>query len=131
MTATEGFDPCNLPEDELQARIRMIRAEILPHALGTDELPNGMTWDFDAGPDRRAQLEQLVEFERRCCSGLRWDVEEVAGSRLRLVVEGVDPAKLRAALGGPEAESEGRSLRRLLKAGGLGVWFGRRRARQS
>ena len=120
MTTSERFDPCNLPEDELQARIRMIRAEILPHARGTDELPNGIAWEFDGGADLRVQLEQLVEFERRCCSGLSWNLEEVPGCRLRLVVEGADPATLRAAIAGLEGSTEPRSFLRILKAGGLG-----------
>ena len=91
-------DPCSLGPAELEERLAMIRREIVPHVTRSEELERGLLLDFDATPGMRAKLEQLVELERRCCSGLRWELEEVGSATLRLGVTGTDPVRLRALL---------------------------------
>ncbi len=100
----QSTDFCNLPEDELQERIKMIRSELLPLATGKDERANGCTWTFERNPELQRKLEELVEFERQCCSGLDWDLSE-GPSTLSLSVDGVAPSRIKSAL----------------KAGGLGL----------
>ena len=105
MTSSANLDPCNLPKDDRQARLEMIRREIMPHALGSQELVDGMAWEFGDDPELRRELERLVAFERECCGGLQWNlVERSDAPGVRLIVEGLDPARLRAALA-PETES--------------------------
>ena len=122
MTSSANLDPCNLPKDDRQARLEMIRREIMPHALGSQELVDGMAWEFGDDPELRRELERLVAFERECCGGLQWNlVERSDAPGVRLIVEGLDPARLRAALA-PETESAPPrgGLFAIARAGGIG-----------
>lgn len=88
----ESAQVCNLPSEALAERRAMIKAEIAPYVRRTEELPNGLAWEFDQNPAMRARLEQLIELERRCCGGLEWSLQGLRGAdTIRLVVEGIDP----------------------------------------
>lgn len=112
MTASAD-DVCSLPPDELEARRRSIRAEILPFVERKLELPDGFACDFDSR--MKAKLEDLVALERGCCSSLDWKVLDLAGGSVRLEVRGNGAAALARFLDDDDAPA------RLAKAGSVGV----------
>jgi hypothetical protein len=61
---------CTLPPDALRERLDWIRSEILPHAVASERLADGVAWELDDVPDLAAKLDRLVELERECCSGM-------------------------------------------------------------
>ena len=65
---------CNLPDDERHDRVAMIRREILPHVTRREALANGVAFEFQHTPGMEKTLEDLVTFERDCCSGLAWEL---------------------------------------------------------
>lgn len=81
---------CSLPPQDQQERVAMFRREILPRARAAERLPDGRAWRFPDDPALKARLEALVAFERGCCGGLDWNLDE-AGGELRLRIEGIDP----------------------------------------
>jgi hypothetical protein len=123
--AEAGCDPlaiCNLPADGLEQRLAWIRSEILPHAVASEERPDGMVWEFEDAPGLTRKLEQLIELERECCSGLVFEHgKSPTGRRHRLAVRGIDPRA--GALAALRVDSdEPQSLgRRLAKAAGVGT----------
>lgn len=85
---------CTLPPDQLRERIDTLRRELLPQVVRAEELSggSGIAMDFAASRGIQQQLDQLVEFERQCCSGLDWNVgPSPAPDRLRLTVAGLAP----------------------------------------
>jgi hypothetical protein len=112
MMRASADDVCSLPPDELEARRRSIRAEILPFVARKLELPDGFACEFDSR--LKAKLEDLVLLERDCCSSLDWKVLDLPGGGVRLEVRGDGAAALaRSVLGGC-------ALGRLAKAGSAG-----------
>ncbi len=77
---------CTLPDVELAARQEELRTTLLPEVLRSERTPTGMTLEFDAA--LRSQLDELVAFERKCCPGIDWLLEE-AEDRVRLVIAGL------------------------------------------
>lgn len=113
-------DVCSLAPDQLEARRRMIRSEILPRVLHQEDLPDGFACEFDAG--MRSRLEEWVALERECCSSLDWRVLGAPGGCLRLEVRGTGArAVAQLALGHGKQGSQLRRASGLLAgAGGLG-----------
>ena len=120
--APSRSDLCSLPDDERQDRVEMIRRELLPYVKRSEKLPNGLAWEFDRDPDIHAKLEHFVAFERECCSGLDFTLQELPGvNTLRLLVEGKDAGAFEDLGGRMETgASAGGPAARLLKAGGFG-----------
>ena len=119
----EWREVCDLSPEALRERIAAVRAEVLPHVASSGKLADGFAWEFEADPEMRAKLEQLVAFERQCCGGLSWQLGLTAASkRLRLTVTGIDPdSKLLEHMSGPsESPGRGGRLVGLAKAGGFG-----------
>ena len=85
-----GGEACSLPPEDRRERLAMIRREILPRATRRQALPDGLALDFEPGAATERELEELVAFERRCCSGLEWSLER-SPERLRLRVSGLAP----------------------------------------
>jgi len=121
---------CNLPEEELRARIEVLRRDLLPHVRSATALPDaaGVTLEFPAKPALREQLEQLVEFERLCCGGLDWTLDMNDAQRLKLSIEGAAPdsaffAQLGTELapGNPGGESTPHGIAGFAKAGVVGI----------
>ncbi len=112
---------CSLDDQQLEERRAMVRAEILPHLEKRERIEGGFAVESEATPEMREKLENLVALERRCCSSVDWDLrEDPQAGRLRLEVRGLDPdSALLGSLVGPPMRGP-RSLRRVLKAGGLG-----------
>lgn len=150
MSEETGFeDFCALSPEQLRERSLSLRRDLMPLVKRASRLPDdaGLALDFDASPERRRQLDELVAFERQCCSGLDWDVtERAASSSLRLTIAGLAPdAGMYQTLGlapavqpgeqsdvqpdlQPDEQSGEQSgeparggISRLAKAGGLGV----------
>lgn len=108
---------CNLSPEELTKRKQVLRDEVMSQLLQTEALANGRAWDFSATQEMEERLERLVEFERNCCGGLEWSVEQRAQT-LRLQVLGIDPDHP-LLVAEPLEDSTG--LARVAKAGGIGL----------
>ena len=90
--ATDPLDVCTLGPDELADRLRWIREEILPHALGKERLEDGIAIEVSNAPGMSDRIDHWIELERACCDGIRF---ERHGGRtreqLRIEIHGVDP----------------------------------------
>ena len=116
-------DACTLTPPEFGERLHWIRAEILPHAKGREDLEDGVAWRFEAGASMREKLERLVALESQCCDpeAIRFALhEEPAAGTLRLEVHGIDPESMLLATAPPAGERPS-ALKRALKAGGTGA----------
>jgi hypothetical protein len=114
---------CNLSDEAYEARRKALRRELLPQSRGRKALGDGVAILFAATPELREALDEFVGFERECCPGLGFSVEEVDGA-LRLEIHGIDPASEAFADVAPEAESaaeEAGGWLRALRSVGLGA----------
>ncbi len=114
-------DVCGLPSDQLRDRVAMIRRDILPHVTRREALADGVALEFEHTPAMQKTLEDLVAFERECCSGLEWTLHRPSSRPLRLDVQGLAPDSdfFRVLGGAAEVTRPGR-LARLAQAGALG-----------
>lgn len=110
---------CNLPAEDREARLAMIRDEILPLARRRERHPDGVTFEFANRPDLERTLEQLVAFERTCCGGLSWEATRPNDDTLRLTIRGLSPDSRLFELGEPPAPAS--RLGRLARSLGLGT----------
>ncbi|MBW2314875.1 MAG: hypothetical protein JRH10_11845 [Deltaproteobacteria bacterium] len=83
-------ESCNLSDEAFEARRTALRRDLEPRARGRETLADGVAVLFDASLEMRGVLDDFVAFERECCPGLGFSVEE-AGGALRLEIHGVDP----------------------------------------
>jgi len=98
---TDMREHCNLSDEDHEARWKEVRQKLLPQARGREALADGVVLLFDATPALREELDAFVAFERECCPGLRWFVQDAAEA-LRLEIRGVDPhAAIFAGVGQP------------------------------
>ncbi len=79
-------DFCTLPDAELAARQAHLRETLLPKVLRAERTASAHVLEFDA--TLRAELDELVAFETRCCPAIDWSLSEV-GDRVRLVIAGL------------------------------------------
>ncbi len=86
-----GEAVCSLPSNQLSDRVAMIRRDILPHATRHYALADGVAVEFAHTAEMEKTLEDLVAFERKCCSGLTWNLTRPSGDVLRLSVGGLGP----------------------------------------
>jgi hypothetical protein len=121
-----GFEhACDLPSDRLRDRVAMIRRDVLPHATRREALADGFCLEFEHSPAMQKTLEDLVAFERECCSGLAWSLRRPSDRVLRLSVEGLTPdSDFFLAVGGATDPSVDGRLARLAQASGLGALAG-------
>lgn len=119
-TESELETICNLPADHREARLAMIRSEILPLARRRERLPDGLAFEFAySGPLERT-LDQLVAFERGCCGSLSWEATRNADGPLHLTIRGLSPDSPLLELGDlPPAPAS--RLGRLARSLGLGT----------
>jgi len=82
---------CNLPSHEREDRIAAFRLNILPLAAKRRASADGMTLEFEYSATLEKQLEELVEFERVCCSDLNWNLSRSPANGLSLTVSGIPP----------------------------------------
>ena len=70
---------CSLDTDQMATRVEELRRTVVPlvkhHRRATDEV----VWVFDDRPATRSMVEEMVDFERKCCSGLAFEVAARAG----------------------------------------------------
>lgn len=110
---------CSLPRPTLEQRLALVRREFLPHVLRSQQLEDGVRWEFPDEPGQVTRLERLIELERACCSGISFALER--GEGLWLAIRGIDPnAELFASLE-RAAAPQPTGLARFAKAGGLGM----------
>jgi hypothetical protein len=111
---------CNLPAEDRDARLAMIRGEILPLAARRERLPDGLRFEFAYGRPLERTLDQLVAFERGCCGGLSWEATRPAEHTLRLTIRGLSPDSPLLELGETLPAPASR-LGRLARSLGLGA----------
>ncbi len=116
---------CSLPTEKLRDRVAMIRRDILPQVTRREALADGVAFEFEHSAAMQKTLEDLVAFERECCSGVAWNLRQPSGRVLRLSVKGLAPDSdfFRAVSGATDAPVHGR-LARLAQAAGLGAGLG-------
>ena len=124
-TDITGLDPleeCTLPPSDLGDRIEWIRREILPHAVGRERLPDGVTWELRDAPGLESRLDRLIELEAECCSRVSFAQQpgSKAGTR-RLEIRGVDPDSPILQGTFPAEPEKAGVARRLGRAAGLGT----------
>ena len=111
---------CNLPAEDREARLAMIRSEILPLAERRERLADGLCFEFPYAPPLERTLDQLVAFERGCCGSLSWEATRPAEHTLRLTVRGLSPGSPLLELGETLPAPASR-LGRLARSLGLGA----------
>jgi len=101
----------------------MIRREVLPHVTRREALADGVAFEFEYTSAMHKTLDDLVAFERECCSGLTWNSSRPTGRVLRLSVQGLaaDSDFFRALEGGATNAPVRGHLARLVLATGLGA----------
>ena len=121
-TAQDPAEICTLPPEGMQDRLAWIRREILPHAIETLPLENGLAFELTAVPGLVEKVDRLIELESDCCSSITWQrAESSKSNRFRLEVLGVSPdAEIFRSLTVPQA-APARQTRRLGKAAGFGL----------
>ncbi|MCP5058938.1 MAG: hypothetical protein GY937_19725 [bacterium] len=125
MSEPAAIDPaeiCTLPPDGMQDRLAWVEREILPHAIETVPIENGLALELTAAPGLAEKVDRLIELESDCCSSITWQrVERRESDHLRLEILGVKPdAEIFRSLNVPQT-APGRQSRRLGKAAGFGV----------
>jgi hypothetical protein len=116
-------ETCNLTDEELESRRRLLREQWVPHIRKRAALSDGVAFTFETTPERRRALEDFVAFERGCCPGLRFSQHEGAGI-LRLEIHGLDPEVRLFSEGGKgegHAPAGASVVARVVRAGGLGA----------
>ena len=81
---------CNLSDEDREARRESLSRRLFAFVRRREELPEGLALYFDETPEMRDELDELVEFERGCCSGVGWSLRSESGA-LRLEISGIDP----------------------------------------
>ncbi|MBL4790284.1 MAG: hypothetical protein JKY60_15030 [Kordiimonadaceae bacterium] len=117
-------DICSLPPTDKQSRLDFFRRDLLPHVKQTETLPDGRAWIFNFSDDLSQKLDDLVIFERQCCSGVTWEIDrDVNAKTIRLSLTGIDPhSKFFDQLGDKGSHSEAPStIRTLVKSSAAGV----------
>ena len=83
---------CALSGDALADRIAWLAREILPHVSVVAPIEGGVAVELAEVPGLAAKLDRLIELERACCPGLRFERSARRDpGRLRLEVRGLDP----------------------------------------
>ena len=121
-TGADSIEGCALSADRLRERLAWIRGEILPHAVASEKLPDGIAWEFADAPGLAAKLDQLIALERECCSSIVFQQTGSlpAGSR-RLEARGFDPGAAGFAALQVGVSVPGSVGGRLAKAAGFGT----------
>jgi hypothetical protein len=117
---TELETLCNLPAEDRDARLAMIRSDILPLARRRERLPDGLKFEFPYTEPLERTLNQLVAFERGCCGSLSWEATRSADDSLQLTIRGLSPNSPLLELGDPPPAPASR-LGRLARSLGLGT----------
>lgn len=83
---------CSLEGSEQAKRLQEIAGLCERALLGTEETRGGLKLCFADGPGVREELEELIEFESRCCSFLGFELRP-AQEALLLEVTGPQEAR--------------------------------------
>lgn len=81
---------CNLTDEQYEARRSELREGLISRVRGREELSDGLALSFEPTPEMREELDAFVTFERECCPGLGFSLEDSSGT-LRLEIRGIDP----------------------------------------
>jgi hypothetical protein len=114
---------CSLSTEELEARRAWLGRGLRSRVRERRSLRDGVLLRFDDSSEIRAELEQLVAFERECCPTLDLAIRESEGE-LELEVRGLDPDSDLFEGIGPETNQETRPAspwRRVISAAGFGT----------
>jgi hypothetical protein len=118
---------CNLSDEDFETRRAQLRRDLFSQVRGRRELPDGLVLRFDATPEMRDELEDLVRFERECCPTLGLRLQSDPQS-LQLEIQGIDPRSAEfASIGQLETDGEwvptggARAWLALVRSAGLGA----------
>ncbi len=106
----DPVDVCTLSGSGWSERVEWVRREIVPHAVGSERLADGLALELRDEPGLAAKLDAWSALERDCCAALSFERRESAiPGRLRFEIHGVDPdaatfAALRADVGPGSAQ---------------------------
>lgn len=90
--ALDPADVCTLEAASMAERLDWIRTEILPHAVETRRLADGLALELANAPGLSEKLGRLIALERDCCEGIGFErARSALPERLRLEIHGVDP----------------------------------------
>ena len=78
---------CSLTASEREGRARELQRTLGPRVREIQEADSRLGLRFEPNAENRADLEDFVAFERGCCQGLRFEIEE-RGDALWLHIEG-------------------------------------------
>ncbi len=124
-TSGARLDPaaiCTLPPSEIGERLRWIRNEILPHAIRSEPIEDGIAWELADEPGLAAKLDRLIELERTCCSEIAFEqAPSTTPGQRRLEAHGADPNAAIFKLSGEAPGEPARLGRQLAKASGWGA----------
>ena len=65
---------CTLTPDSLRTRREGLLSELLRHAIGREELPEGLRLRFAPSGETLATIARAVDAERHCCRFLRFAI---------------------------------------------------------
>lgn len=65
---------CTLTDQDLAARRQHLLAALFPYVEAQELLDDGYAWRFGGSDERWADLAAFVQFERRCCGFLRFEL---------------------------------------------------------
>ena len=83
---------CSLSEQARTLRSAELAVGLMGRVREVRELPEGYALRFDSTPEARGELEEFVEFERRCCAFLGFEIR-TQGDELWLSVTGSPSAR--------------------------------------
>ena len=83
---------CSLSDHEKTRRRAELAEGLMGRVSEVRELPDGYALRFDSTDERRDEVEAFVEFERRCCGFLGFEVR-AQGDELWLSVTGSPTAR--------------------------------------
>lgn len=85
---------CTLKDSDMRNRLKMVHEKLLPHVIARAKLEHGQQLTFLGGHELRPKLEAFIEFEKRCCSFLDFELSESSeANRLILQITGPEDTK--------------------------------------
>ena len=82
---------CSLTDEEMRNRRALVRKQLIPHILKTEETQHGLVLRFSESDEVRSEVERFVSLERQCCGFLTFSITQPI-SGLELTIEGPEEA---------------------------------------
>ena len=82
---------CSLTDAELRHRRALVRKQLIPHILETEEIQHGLVLRFLESDEVRFEVERFVSLEQQCCGFLTFSITPTIKG-LELTIEGPEEA---------------------------------------